>query len=68
LDPLNKITSWLPHQSVVGGAVLGQLIGQAFILAANQYLSKPPSPELATVVSSLITIICVYFIPDKPRS
>lgn len=64
-DPLNQITNWVPHQSVVGGAIFGQLLGQAIVLALDQYLSKPPSPALGSAIGGLITIICVYFIPDR---
>jgi len=64
-EPPKPATSWVPHQSVIGGLVIGQILGQVIVLACDQYLSKPPSPALGTALGGLITILCVYFIPDR---
>lgn len=56
---------WVPSRKTVGGAVLGQLLGQFIILAADEYLAKKPSPELAIAFTGLIQALVAYFIPSK---
>jgi hypothetical protein len=68
-EPPNQPTTWnkyKPSQKTVGGAVLGQLVGQFLVLAADQYMDKKPSPELAIAGVGLIQAIFTYLIPNKP--
>ena len=65
-DPEPQPTGWQkykPSQKTVGGAVIGQLLGQFIILACDQYMEKKPSPELAIAFTGLIQALIAYFIP-----
>ena len=64
-EPPKQPSRWVPNQKTVGGAIIGQLFGQFIVLAADQYLSKKPSPELAIAFTGLIQALCSYFIPSK---
>ena len=60
-----KPTNWIPSRKTVGGAVIGQLLGQFIILACDQYMAKKPSPELAIAFTGLIQALVAYFIPTS---
>lgn len=67
-EPPGQPGRWTPSRKTVGGAVIGQLLGQFIILAADQYMAKKPSPELAIAFTGLIQAVIAYLIPSNDRS
>jgi hypothetical protein len=58
---------WKPSGKTVGGAIIGQLLGQFIVLACSEYLSKKPSVELGMVFVGLCQAIAAYFLPGPVR-
>lgn len=63
-EPPGQPSHWTPSRKTVGGAIIGQLLGQFIVLAADEYLSKKPSPELAMAFLGLVQALATYFIPN----
>jgi hypothetical protein len=66
-DP-DKPTSWVPHQSVVGGSIFGTALAQIVVAICDQYLAHPLTAELASAITTVCVTLAVYFIPDKSRN
>ena len=67
VPPEKPPTRWKPHQSVVGGAVVGTSAAQLVIAALQFFLHTTITPMTGGAITSLCLFTATYFIPDKPE-
>ena len=64
-EPSKPPGNWVPHQSVVGGAVVGTAVAQIIVAVCGHYLKGPLDAVTAGAISSLCLFTATYFIPDS---
>lgn len=67
-EPNTAPTSWLPHQSIVGGNTLGGAIAILLIPFVIRFYPAGVDHDSITVAfSAVCTFAACYFIPDGNR-